>query len=49
MGGTGVPADMHKMSNVQIHIRREEVISTLLHTHMYRFLVYNIHVGTYTS
>ena len=40
---------MHKKANVQIYTEREEVISTLLHTHMYQFIVYNIHIGTYTS
>ena len=40
-----LPADLHKKANVQIHTRREEVISTLLHTHMYTFIVYNIHIG----
>ena len=28
-----------KKANVQIQTRREEVISTLLHTHMYKFIV----------
>ena len=32
--------DMHKTANVQIHTRREEVISTLLHTHMHN--IYSI-------